>query len=70
MIVLTLVFAAIAPEENASALHHIEMPVTDVLTSISPTIVASPMNVVVLELALVDGAVGPPEDTLSLLFAI
>jgi hypothetical protein len=70
VIVLTLVFTAIAPEENTTSLHHIKMPLTNILTSIGPAIVTFAVNVVVQEFALVYGSIGPPEHALTLLFAV
>jgi hypothetical protein len=70
VIVLALVFAAVLPDKNTAALHHVEMPLTDVLAAVGPTIVSAAVNIVILKFSLINGAVGPAEDALALLFAI
>jgi hypothetical protein len=70
VIILAFVLASILPNKNAAALHHIEVPLTDILAAVGPTIVTAAVNVVILEFAFINGAVCPAEDSLALLFTI
>lgn len=68
--IFSVVSATIRPGENASSVHHVEVPVADKLSAISPGVVAETMNEVVVEIALVLGAIGPSEFALPVLLPI